>query len=148
MSAASGGGYAGDVSSSEAWEVLARDPAATLIDVRTKAEWAYVGLPAIESLGKSLVTIEWHAFPSTGVDPDFTKKLAGVLDERGISRDAPLYFICRSGARSRSAAISMSKEGYSQAFNVADGFEGPLDKNGHRGTTTGWKAEGLPWVQS
>jgi rhodanese-related sulfurtransferase len=148
MSAASGGGYAGDVTASEAWEVLAREPAATLIDVRTKAEWAYVGLPAVESLGKSLVTIEWHSFPSTGVDPDFTKKLAGVLEERGVGRDAPLYFICRSGARSRSAAILMSKEGYSKAFNVAGGFEGPLDKNGHRGTTTGWKAEGLPWVQS
>jgi rhodanese-related sulfurtransferase len=148
MSATSGGDYAGDVSASEAWEVLARDRAATLIDVRTKAEWAYVGLPAIESLGKSLVMLEWHSFPSTGVDPEFTGKLASILEERGVRRDAPLFFICRSGSRSRSAAVAMSKEGYSKAYNVAGGFEGPLDKNGHRGTTAGWKAEGLPWVQS
>jgi adenylosuccinate synthase len=33
------------------------------------------------------------------------------------------------------------------AFNVADGFEGPVDAEGHRGTVAGWKAEGLPWRQ-
>ena len=148
MSATSGGAFAGDVTAGEAWEVLTRNPAATLIDVRTKAEWAYVGLPAVESLGKSLVMIEWHSFPAAGVAPDFAERLKGVLEERGVGRDAPLFFICRSGSRSRSAAILMSREGYSKAFNVAGGFEGPLDKNGHRGSTTGWKAEGLPWVQS
>jgi rhodanese-related sulfurtransferase len=148
MSATSGSGYAGDVSPSEAWEALARDPSATLIDVRTQAEWAYVGLPAVESLGKSLVMIEWHSFPATGTAPDFAERLSGLLEERGVGKDAPLYFICRSGSRSRSAAIAISKEGFSKAYNVASGFEGPLDKNGHRGTAAGWKAEGLPWVQS
>ena len=148
MSATSGSGYAGDVSPSEAWQVLERDPSATLIDVRTQAEWAYVGLPAVESLGKSLVTIEWHSFPATGTAPDFAARLSGLLEERGVGKDAPLYFICRSGSRSRSAAMAMNKEGFSKSYNVAGGFEGPLDKNGHRGAAAGWKAEGLPWVQS
>ena len=148
MSATSGSGYAGDVSPSEAWEVLARDPSATLIDVRTQAEWAYVGLPGVESLGKSLVMIEWQSFPAAGTAPDFAERLNGLLEERGVAKDAPLFFICRSGSRSRSAAMALSREGYSKAYNVATGFEGPLDKNGHRGTAAGWKAEGLPWVQS
>jgi len=37
--------------------------------------------------------------------------------------------------------------GFPRAFNVADGFEGPVDQEGHRGTVAGWKADGLPWRQ-
>jgi hypothetical protein len=33
------------------------------------------------------------------------------------------------------------------AFNVLEGFEGPKDGEGHRGTLGGWRKAGLPWVQ-
>jgi rhodanese-related sulfurtransferase len=62
--------------------------------------------------------------------------------------DAPLYFICRSGNRSRQAAMLATEVGYSRAFNVEYGFEGRLGSDRHRGTAGSWKAEGLPWVQS
>ncbi|MEL6481227.1 MAG: rhodanese-like domain-containing protein, partial [Pseudomonadota bacterium] len=29
----------------EAWEMLASNPSARMVDVRTKAEWSFVGLP-------------------------------------------------------------------------------------------------------
>jgi rhodanese-related sulfurtransferase len=148
MSGTGGDGYAGDVAAAMAWKALAEQADATLIDVRTRAEWAYVGVPELGPIGKQLVLVEWDEFPSGAVVPDFTGRLAAELDARGISRGAPLYFICRSGARSRRAAIAATAAGYRTCFNVEDGFEGRLGPDRHRATTGSWKGEGLPWVQS
>jgi len=141
-------GYAGDVSVKAAWNDLGQTPEATLVDVRTQAEWAYVGIPVLTSLGKTPVLLEWDEFPSGGLVPDFVGRLLGELDKRGVPRDAPLYFICRSGNRSRKAAMLATEAGYRRAFNVEFGFEGRLGPDRHRGTAGSWKAEGLPWVQS
>ena len=140
--------YAGDVSATDAWSALKRVPEATLVDVRTRAEWAYVGLPLLNETGKSPVLVEWQSFPSMAVGEDFVARLTGELAKRGVGKDAALFFICRSGSRSRSAAVALTAAGYSQCFNVAGGFEGPCNQEGHRGTIEGWKAEGLPWAQS
>jgi rhodanese-related sulfurtransferase len=148
MSNSGTGDLAGEVSVSEAWEELAARPDATLIDVRTQAEWTYVGVPALDSLGKAPLLVEWQTFPAMGVDTGFVEKLAAQLEELGIGKDAPLYFICRSGARSHSAAIAMAAAGYGNCYNVREGFEGPLDPDRHRGAVNGWKAAGLPWTQS
>ena len=82
------------------------------------------------------------------VNPDFVAAADKALRGAGRGPDAPVYFICRSGARSASAAAAMTAAGYSNCFNVAGGFEGQRDEGGHRGTVDGWKAAGLPWVQS
>src|SRR5689334_70794 len=103
--------YAGDVSAEETWESLAKDPEAVLIDVRTKAEWTYVGIPSLETLGKSPVLIEWQTFPTGTLAPGFVERLTQELSDLGVNRDAPLFFICRSGSRSRSAAIAMTAAG-------------------------------------
>ena len=136
-------GYAGDVSPEAAWTALKSDGDARLIDVRTTAEWAYVGLPDLGALGKVPVTVEWKRFPSMAVNPGF----AGAVAAAGVKRGAALYFLCRSGVRSRDAARAMSALGYGPCFNVATGFEGDRDAAGHRGTVGGWKTEGLPWRQ-
>jgi len=148
MSGTDGDRYAGDVAATVAWAALSEQADATLIDVRTRAEWAYVGVPELGPIGKQLVLVEWDEFPSGAVVPDFAGRLAAELDARGITRDAPLYFICRSGARSRRAAIAATAAGYGACFNVEDGFEGRLGPDRHRATPGSWKAEGLPWVQS
>lgn len=142
------GRYAGDVAPAEAWASLSQDGRAVLVDVRTRAEWSFVGLPSLADLGKTPITLEWQIFPSMAVNADFVETLDRALAEAGIGRDAPLYFLCRSGARSRAAAIAMTQAGWSRCFNVGPGFEGPLDASGHRGRVSGWKAEGLPWTQS
>ncbi len=139
------GGLVGDVSVGDTWDTLAADPAAVLIDVRTRAEWTYVGLPRLEAVGKRLVLTEWQA---TAGPEDFAERLKAELKAIGASADAPLFFICRSGSRSRSAAMAMAAAGYRRCFNVADGFEGPLDGERHRGAVGGWKAAGLPWGQT
>jgi rhodanese-related sulfurtransferase len=141
-------GYLGDVTPKETWETLAKESGAALVDVRTAAEWSYVGLPDISETGAPLHRVEWQSFPSGAVNTDFASALSDALDVAGVSRDAPLFFICRSGARSASAAAAMTAAGYTRCYNVAGGFEGPRDAQGRRGTVEGWKAAGLPWVQS
>ena len=82
--------------------------------------------------------------PSMQPNPEFVSALGGAYADK----DTPLLFLCRSGVRSAAAAKAMSAAGYSTCLNVADGFEGPLDANGKRGSAAGWKATGLPWRQS
>jgi rhodanese-related sulfurtransferase len=130
------------------WRGLASNPRSQLIDVRTRAEWTYVGLPDLTSIGKRPVLVEWQTFPDQAVDPRFAERLAGELKALGVQMDDDLFFICRSGGRSLAAAQAMAELGYRACHNVATGFEGPLDDGRHRGSVSGWKAAGLPWLQS
>lgn len=141
--AMAGAGYTGDVTSKEAWEVLSRDPEAVLVDVRTDAEWAYVGLPDLSRLGKSPLLVQWQSFPDMQLNQDF----AGEIVAKGVGREQTVFLICRSGQRSRHAAMALCAAGYGRCYNVSDGFEGRHDAERHRGTTEGWKAAGLPWTQ-
>lgn len=136
-----------DVSVRDVWHRLESDPKAVLIDVRTRSEWAFVGMPDVSSLGRRLLLVEWLTFPDNRANPDFVEQLVKQLEEAGADRNSELYFICRSGGRSLQAAKAMVAAGFDRCHNVAEGFEGPLDADRHRGTQTGWKREGLPWVQ-
>lgn len=136
-----------DVPVEEVWARLKSDAASVLIDVRTRAEWAFVGIPDLTEMGKRVVTVEWQTFPDSRIDAEFANRLSDLLDEAGVAKDAEIFFICRSGGRSRMAAEKMTAAGYARCRNVADGFEGPLDTDRHRGQVAGWKAAGLPWVQ-
>ncbi len=142
------GDYAGDVSARAAWDDLSGSPAAILVDVRTRAEWSYVGMPVLSAIGKTPVLLEWDDFPSGALVPDFIGRLDAELARRGIGREAPLYFICRSGNRSRQAAVLATAAGHARSYNIEFGFEGRLSPERHRATPGSWKAEGLPWVQS
>ena len=144
MSAPPNGNYAGDVSVADAMQALTDDPKAVLVDVRSQPEWTFIGLPDLNAIGKRPHCIEWQIFPGMSGNPAFLSQLAAAVPERG----APVYFLCRSGARSRAAAIAATEAGFTRAHNVAGGFEGDLDERGHRGSRTGWKAAGLPWRQS
>jgi len=148
MPFANAGGYAGDVTPVAAFETLRNDASSRLVDVRTTAEWAYVGAPFLDELGRPALFLEWQVYPSMAVDPRFCDRLAETLENTGAGRGAKLFFICRSGGRSRQAAIAMTNAGWGPCFNVEDGFEGPLDSGRHRGAAGGWKAAGLPWIQT
>lgn len=136
-----------DVEVGEVWERLSQDPGAQLIDVRTQSEWAFVGCPDLTPLGKQLLCIEWQHFPGGQQNPDFVSQVEAALADLGSGKDTDLFFICRSGQRSLHSAEALSAVGYRGCHNVAGGFEGPLDSNGHRGLVAGWKSSGLPWVQ-
>jgi rhodanese-related sulfurtransferase len=140
--------YAGDVGASEAWAILEGDPKAQLVDVRTVAEWNFVGLPDLAGLGRRVHCVEWQQFPSMAPNPDFVTQTTDLLKAAAAAPETPVLFLCRSGARSRAAAMAMTRAGYHKAFNIAGGFEGDLDPERHRGNSNGWKAAGLPWRQS
>jgi rhodanese-related sulfurtransferase len=140
-------GYRADATPEETWKALTGKTGAVLVDVRTAAEWNYVGVPDLSAIGAPLYRLEWQTFPTGAVDPDFAPKLSALLAEAGSARDAPLYFLCRSGARSAAAATAMTAAGYANCHNIVGGFEGPRDAEGHRGTVEGWKAAKLPWTQ-
>jgi rhodanese-related sulfurtransferase len=132
----------------EAWTRLQRDAGSVLIDVRTTAEWAYVGVADLASIGKQPVLVEWQGFGEQRPHAAFVERVIDALTSMGASHDSELLFICRSGARSLRAAQAMAAAGFTRCRNVSDGFEGPLDPAGHRGQLGGWKAKGLPWSQS
>lgn len=135
--------YAGDVTPAQAWQALTDDLRAVLVDVRTRAEWAYVGLPDLRPLGRDVLQIEWATYPDGSVNRGFTTE----LEAAGVERDQPVYFLCRSGVRSIAAAETATRDGWETSHNVLEGFEGPHGPDQRR-TVAGWKVAGLPWVQA
>jgi rhodanese-related sulfurtransferase len=125
------------------WEALQDDPQAQLVDVRTDAEWNFVGLPDLGKAGKQAVLIPWQVYPMMQRNPAFEKQLR----DAGFTEDHHIYFLCRSGVRSLAAAEAARAAGFRHVYNIADGFEGPPNPAGHRGVVAGWKAAGLPWRQ-
>ena len=134
---------AGDVTPEEAWKLLSENPDAVLVDVRTEAEWRFVGVADTSSLDRDVVYVEWNRTDGTRND--------GFVDDLVASGVAPgerpVVFLCRSGNRSIGAAEAATEAGIAPSYNILDGFEGNLDESKHRGGT-GWKAVGLPWKQS
>ncbi|MEM9049228.1 MAG: rhodanese-like domain-containing protein [Pseudomonadota bacterium] len=108
-----------------------------------------MGAPDLSALGRQPILLEWRAYPGMAVNTGFVDTLIAQI---GPNSD-PLLFICRSGARSleaaRAVAAKLEALGRSgSCINVAEGFEGDLDADGHRGNVGGWKARGLAWRQS
>lgn len=137
-------------SPAQAWEALEKDPEAQLVDVRTEPEWRFVGLPDLAPLGREVILQEWQSYPTMSVDPAFADRL---LDRLGRTPPAQLFFLCRSGARSMQAAMTVAAACAARGFdtrciNVDEGFEGDLDARRHRGALNGWKARELAWRQS
>jgi len=128
--------YAGALLPAEAHELMRKASGARLVDVRTRAEWDFVGrVPGS-------VPIEWQTYPGSQPNPAFLEELKAQTE-----KDAIVMFLCRSGARSHAAASAARQIGYECAYNVLQGFEGDKDAQGHRASVGGWKFAGLPWVQ-
>jgi rhodanese-related sulfurtransferase len=128
--------YAGAMTPREAYELLQLVANARLVDVRTKAEWDWVGRVP------NSIEIEWFSYPGSVPNPGFVDQL-----KAGVATDAPVLFMCRSGVRSSNAARTAAEAGFVKAINVMEGFEGDKDGQGHRNSVNGWRASGLPWVQ-
>lgn len=134
--------YAGDVTPAEAFAAATGDTPALLVDVRTHAEWTYVGVPDLTGSGRDVAFVEWSRYPAGARNEAFVDEVRAAGAEPGT----PVYLLCRSGVRSVAAAEALTAAGLGPAFNVLEGFEGPHDADGHR-TVAGWKNAGLPWRQ-
>ncbi|NMG73583.1 rhodanese-like domain-containing protein [Aromatoleum diolicum] len=128
--------YAGALTPAEAWEVWQLAPGAKLVDVRTRAEWDWVGrVPGA-------VEIEWMSYPGNQPNPHFITQFT-----REVDAEALVMFMCRSGARSDKAARAATEAGRRACYNVLEGFEGDRDAHGQRNHIGGWRHAGLPWQQ-
>ncbi|HEX5803272.1 MAG TPA: rhodanese-like domain-containing protein [Azospira sp.] len=127
--------YAGALTPKESHEILQLAPGARLVDVRTRAEWVWVGrVPGA-------VEIEWQNWPDGQTNLNFLAQLRQQVD-----RESVVLFLCRSGVRSHHAAALASANGWSDCYNVLEGFEGDKDAAGQRGNIGGWRKAGLPWT--
>lgn len=128
--------YAGALTPAEAYEVWQLAPGAKLVDVRTRAEWDWVGrVPGA-------VEIEWMGYPGNVANSHFLAQFG-----REVDTEALVMFMCRSGVRSDKAARAATEAGYQSCYNVLEGFEGDRDANGQRSRIGGWRHAGLPWHQ-
>src|SRR5512140_3459359 len=115
--------YAGALLPREAFQVWREVNGAQLVDVRTKAEFDWVGrIPGA-------VEIEFSFYPGNVRNPEFLAQI-----ESTIEKSAPVIFLCRSGVRSHHAATLATQAGYRECYNVLEGFEGDRDPSGHRNT--------------
>ncbi|HEX5338234.1 MAG TPA: rhodanese-like domain-containing protein [Gallionella sp.] len=128
--------YEGALTPQEAWQVLELAPAAKLVDVRSRAELDLVGrIP-------QAAHIEWAYYPDWSPNPDFVAQLKMQVDAESL-----VMFLCRTGARSNKAANAAHAAGYTEVYNVLEGFEGDTDHaKEQRGGINGWQAAGLPWT--
>jgi rhodanese-related sulfurtransferase len=128
--------YEGALTPDEAYRLMESAPGAKLVDVRTRAELDWVGrVPGA-------VEIEWMTYPGMKPNPHFMAQL-----EQQVEKEALVMFICRSGARSHTTAALATQAGYTDCYNVLEGFEGDKDTEEHRNTKGGWRMAGLPWKQ-
>lgn len=127
--------YAGALTPQEAYEVLQKTSHAKLVDVRSQAELDLVGkIPGATHL-------EWAFYPGMVANPDFATHL-----DMQIDKEALVIFMCRTGGRSHNAAATAAKLGFSEAYNMLEGFEGEANAEKQRTLINGWKHAGLPWV--
>ena len=124
-------------------ERLQNNPQALFVDVRSKAEFKYVGYP------ENSILIPWIDDPDWEPNPEaFSDVVMQELDGRENLSDTEIILICRSGFRSNEALKCLENKGFTQVSHVASGFEGDLDENDHRGNLNGWRHDGMPWSQS
>ena len=138
----------------DAYEIMRKDAAHTLfLDVRTRAEAMYVGMP---TMADGLVPYVEHQELMTDWDEqrriyrleplqDFVPEVERRLAERGLVRTDAVVLICRSGDRSSRAANRLAEAGFTRVHSVVDGFEGDMSPQGRR-SVNGWKNAGLPWT--
>jgi rhodanese-related sulfurtransferase len=141
------------LTSSEAYDILKSNPKILLIDVRSRAEFSFVGHPTVvdrnipyRMLGADYAIDAKRKQYTMVPNVDFPAALEKAMQEAGATKSDPIMVMCRSGTRSRMAVDYMAKLGFTQVYNIVDGFEGDKDKaTGHR-TVNGWKNSNLPWT--
>lgn len=139
--------YSGDKTCKEAMSSLSSSDAAALVDVRTTREWQSIGVPDLSQnsgTAKDVLFVEWQIFPTMQVNPDFANETHSKLEAMGISKNDPVFCLCRSGVRSQGAASALTAIGYTKAYNILGGFEGDPDASGERTRINGWVFDQLP----
>ena len=132
-----------NITSVECFNKLSEISNSYLIDVRTKPEWEFTGVPDLSSLNKKTIFISWHEYPEMNINKNFENYVVVA----NIEKSDNIFLICRSGTRSFHAAKHLVSYGYRYCCNVLDGFEGYKNSLDQRSTINGWRFNNLPWKQ-
>jgi len=139
------------VTAREAYEKWQADPEnVTVLDVRTTEEYIYTGhAPMAWNVPLASQTYDWDAdkayftFQPNPVFIAQVKEFAQPSDT--------ILVMCRSGGRSAMAVNKLAEAGFTNVYQVIDGFEGDSVKDpesvyqGQR-LKNGWKNSGIPWT--
>ena len=144
------------LSAREAFEAK-NDPAAEVlfVDVRDPIEIMFIGWTDVADINIPFLLADrfaWNAergsFPLPRND-DFTAQVGEALKANGLSDDALIITMCRSGSsRGAPSARVLREAGFSNAHYVRHGFQGDRVKEGKQAgmrLVNGWQNEGLPW---
>ena len=158
-----------DILSIEAFDMLNTVPDTYLIDVRTRAEYQFIGHPPMAYLFPYFFLTDTLAKKGESWVYQFNDKNKSFVEEisKTFQKTNNLLMVGRDGTRSILAAKELIKNGFKNVYNVKDGFEGPPfpyfeDKNLHKFYTQlakthkipaynhrrfyGWQWWGLPWT--
>ncbi|RMF34456.1 MAG: sulfurtransferase [Alphaproteobacteria bacterium] len=140
------------VTSAEAYAAIRKDPGIVLLDVRTPEEFNFVGHAKAADANVPFNFMDATKLPAKGGNygwrhnDNFLADVAAVMARLGKGKDDVIFVMCRSGHRSAASVNALAKAGYTQVYNVIDGFEGSKNKaTGHR-DKEGWRFENLPWT--
>jgi len=125
------------------------------IDVRDPVEIMFTGFTDVVDINipyKQADKSQWNKKKpvyAMKTNVDFEKQIEAALQAKGLTKDAPILIMCRSGGtRGAPSANTLWGKGYTQVYVVTDGFEGSKIKEGEKKNwrlANGWKNAGLPW---
>jgi rhodanese-related sulfurtransferase len=109
---------------------------ASLIDVRTQAEWDQDGKPNGKEIGLNTYFISFMIDVEEGriINTEFEK----IFEELKLDKSKAVFVMCKSGFRSFKAAELIDKKGF-KTFNIINGFICSDDVEPNC-----WKTSGLP----
>lgn len=137
------------LSPTAAHAALQENPEILFVDVRDPIEITFVGHPAGLDRIIPLRTATHEVDPDSGqykmvTNENLVNDFDRLLTEKGKTKTDPLFVSCRSGSRSASVARTLIEAGYTNVWNLTEGFEGDKDEDGVR-AVNGWRNAGLPW---
>jgi rhodanese-related sulfurtransferase len=140
-----------DVTPQDAYTMATTDANVFILDVRTPAEWLWVGHPGANKLDEGaalagkVINVSYKIDYKGGmiINPSFMSDVSELLNG---SDNPTLITMCRSGKRSVAAATLLEENGFN-ALNMITGFQGGKDAAGYR-TVSGWAIDGLPYNNS
>ncbi len=145
------------LTSREAFEIKqARGDAVLFIDVRSKAEAVFLGMPTTADALLPLEEVNGESAPwndkassyASDMNLDFVTQMQALVKARGLDPHDTIILMCRSGGRSALATGLLAKYGFDHVYSVIDGYEGDAVKQGPQAgqrLVNGWRVEGLPW---
>ena len=135
--------------------VQKNDKNVLFLDVRDPVEIMFIGFTDVVHANVPYILVDRTRWDEKrGVfklvqNPDFIKRVRLELTRRGLTDQAEIVTMCRSGSeRGEPSAAFLRANGFPNARYVVNGFQGAALKDGPKKgmrLQNGWQNLGLPW---